>query len=244
MSRKQNHTTEATVRPKIREKIVEKVVEKVKEDLSIDSDFDLYGPIENARRNYFLALHVEQENPPIREQGILLKEVGAKAKKLQECISRLGYLEQARLGDWPDLDRLKHGLRLLERRAGKALDDLLSHEKQIRDALKKEKEKELDQSDDREDKPDTHRQVFIREMHAIYMEAMHEDRWTTPDLFCSFIKAFLPTINVEIKDSTLDRQIREALPQKNTQAIIGNVKKTDDPIANFISRPLSPKNTP
>ncbi len=194
-----DHTTEATVRPKTREADIRTIEKR----LSIPLGFELRGRVEGAVRNYLLALRAERENPPLREQCTLLKEVGTKAKSLQDCISRLGYLEQARLGDRLDLDKLNYDLSSLERRARKALDD------------------PADESDGKRDKP---LPLFIREMHAIYGEATGRDDRYTHDpgtgeytgSFFEFLKAFLPAIGVKRKDSTLADDIHNALPPKNT----------------------------
>lgn len=191
-----DHTTEAIVRPKIREEVVEKVIQEVKEWLSIDSGFDLYGWVGNARRNYFLALHAERENPPLHEQRILFEDVAAKSKALQYCISRLGYLEQVRLG-MDLMDRLEYDLPSLESRAGR----------------------ELSGGKGKRDKP---LRLFIQEMHAIYFEATGDDDKYTKGaneitgLFFEFLKTLLPTIDVKKTDSALYNDIKRALSTKNT----------------------------
>ena len=222
-----DHTTEATVRAKIREEVVEEVVQEAKEDLSIDSDFDFYGRVERVRQSYFLALHAEQENPLRYEQRILFEDVRAKAKELQECISRLGYLEQARLGDWPDLDRLKSELVSLEINTEKALGGL----------------------PDGEDKRDKPFQSFIFEMHAIYREATGDDDKYTHDHgagettgpFFELLETLLPIIGVQKTASALSDDIdRASLPKK--QPAIDKVEKKGASLDYYISKLPSPKN--
>ena len=204
MTRKKSpldHATNVTLRLRIDKK----AVQRFEEEFSVDSDFDLLGRVDGVTRNYFLSRSVEKGNPPLHEQRILFEGACAKAKELQDCISRLSSHEQACLG--VDMDTLA-GLQ----------DVLLLIEKKAR--FESRVEPDLSEG---EDNPDKILQLFILDMHTIYREATGRYDRATRDAFINkytnpffrFLKIFLPA-DIKKADDTLARYVLQTVPRKKT----------------------------